>query len=224
MTSVAGDTAELLRGALRLAAPAPPAAAEVRPDPTRERVLDAALQLAAASGLRHLTMDDVAARAGVGRMTVYRRFGTRQALVDALTLREAGRCLGEIAGALDPGAALLDRMASLFTTTLRVINEHPLLARLARVEPQAIVHELTRNDSEVFRLVRDFLVGEVRAAQTAGELVPGDPEPLAELALRLGLSFVLIPGGAFQDDAETTIHRTLEMLLAPRAQSCRPPP
>jgi AcrR family transcriptional regulator len=57
-------------------------------DATSERILDAALALSAASGLRHLTMDDVARRAGVGRMTVYRRFSDRDGLVDALVERE----------------------------------------------------------------------------------------------------------------------------------------
>ena len=56
-------------------------------DAVYNRVLDAALALAAASGLRHLTMDDVARRTGVGRMTVYRRFGSKAALIDALAGR-----------------------------------------------------------------------------------------------------------------------------------------
>src|SRR5205807_10543318 len=71
-------------------------------DALSERILDAALELAAASGLRRLTMDDVARRAGVGRMTVYRRFGGHGKLIDALAVRECRRCLERIAAALDP--------------------------------------------------------------------------------------------------------------------------
>jgi TetR/AcrR family transcriptional repressor of uid operon len=71
-------------------------------DALSQRILDAALELAAASGLRHLTMDDVATRARVGRMTVYRRFGSRAALVDALAVRECRRCLDKIAAASSP--------------------------------------------------------------------------------------------------------------------------
>src|SRR5918992_3714381 len=65
-------------------------------DALSERILDAALDLAAAFGLRNLTMDDVARRAKVGRMTVYRRFGSKQALVDALSVRESRRCLAAL--------------------------------------------------------------------------------------------------------------------------------
>lgn len=190
-------------------------AGEPGSDPTHERILDAALELVAAGGMRKLTMDDVAARARVGRMTVYRRFGTRGTLIDELVVREGRRCLAELAAAVSPQAPFEERVAALFAATLRVIGEHPLLARLARVEPEAILRELTRNDSEVFGQVRAFLVAQVREAQSAGELIMGDPEPLAELALRLGASFVLIPGGVFTGADETAICRTVRTLLRP---------
>lgn len=162
-------------------------------DPTSNRVLDAALELAAASGMRNLTMDDVARRAGVGRMTVYRRFGGRGALIDALAVRECRRCLASISGGVDGAASPADRLAALFTATLAVIREHPLLARLASFEPDALLLELTRDDGAVFRLVREFLVGVIREGQEDGELIDGDANVLAELALRLGASFVLMP-------------------------------
>jgi AcrR family transcriptional regulator len=189
-----------------------------RSDPTRDRVLDAALDLAAATGLRHLTMDDVAARAGVGRMTVYRRFATRAELVDALAVREAQRCLARIAAAVRPADELVERISRLFEVTLQVIAEHPLLARLARSEPEAILRELRREDSRVFSQVRGFLVAQLRAAQTTGELASGNPEPLAELAIRLGASFVLIPGGRLGSGDPAVLRRTVRQLLAARAQ------
>jgi AcrR family transcriptional regulator len=202
-------------GAVRLLALASDPAVATDADALTERILDAALELAAASGLRHLTMDDVAARARVGRMTVYRRFGARQQLVDALAARECRRCLETISAALDPRAAVEDRAAALFITTLRVIREHPLLARLARVEPESFLRELTRDGSAVLHLVREFLVAEIRRAQQAGELVPGDPRPLAELVVRLGASFVLMPDSGLALDDERMMRETAHMLIAP---------
>jgi AcrR family transcriptional regulator len=182
-------------------------------DPAGERILDAALALAAASGLKNLTMDEVARRSGVGRMTVYRRFGSRGALVDALAVRECPRCLATIAAALDPSVGADERLASLLTTTLRVIREHPLLARLASFEPDALLRELTRDDSAVFRLVRQFLIDLIAEGQRTGELVAGDPAVLAELALRLGASFVLIPETALPVDDPETVRATIAALL-----------
>jgi AcrR family transcriptional regulator len=184
-------------------------------DASSERVLDAALALVAASGARNLTMDDVAARAGVGRMTVYRRFGGRQQLLDVLAVRECRRCLAQISAALDPAKPIDERATELFVATLRVIREHPMLARLARVEPEALLHELNRDSSAVFRLVRDFLVAQIHSAQMAGELPDGDPAALAEIAVRLGASFVLIPDSAIVSHDEQQTRETVRMLLAP---------
>lgn len=177
------------------------------------RILDSALALAAASGLRHLTMDDVARRAGVGRMTVYRRFGSKPALVDALAVRECRRCLSKIAAAIPAGAAADERIAALFTATLGVIHEHPLLARLAAFEPEALLLELTRDESAVFRLVREFLVGMIRASQESGELVDIDPAGLAEVALRLGASFVLMPDTVLPLDDADALRRLIATIV-----------
>jgi TetR/AcrR family transcriptional regulator, repressor for uid operon len=209
------------KGAVRLLELASDPAVTTDDDALTERILDAALELAAASGLRHLTIDDVAARARVGRMTVYRRFGARQQLIDALAARECRRCLETIRAALDPWAPVEDRAAALFITTLRVIREHPLLARLARVEPETFLRELTRDGSAVLHLVREFLVAEIRTAQQAGELVPGDPEPLAELVVRLGASFVLMPDSVLALDDEQMMRETAHVLIAPALRGRR---
>jgi AcrR family transcriptional regulator len=206
--SHAPETARLLALAFDARVPA----AE---DAISRQVLDAALALAAGSGLRHLTMDDVARRAGVGRMTVYRRFGSKAALVDALAVRECRACLSTISQALDPQASFLDRSVSLFITVLRVIREHPLLARLARVEPEAFLNELTKDGSAVFLMVREFLVGLVAEAQRRGELLPGDPAVLAEMGLRLGVSFVLMPDSVLALEDEGASRAAVRELLKP---------
>jgi AcrR family transcriptional regulator len=187
-------------------------------DNMSQRILDAALELSAASGLRHLTMDDVARKANVGRMTVYRRFATKSALVDALAVRECRHCLAVIADAIDPDDGVVDRIAAMFVAVLRVIREHPLLERLARVEPEALLSELTRDRSRVFRLVREFLIDRIHQAQEAGELAEADAAVLAELALRLGASFVLMPDSVLALDDEAATRATVRALLAPVLQ------
>jgi AcrR family transcriptional regulator len=102
------------------------ASVEPPDDALSERILDAALALAAAFGLRNLTIDDVARRAKVGRMTVYRRFGNKQRLVDALSVRESRRCLAELDSAAPADAAAEEQVAAGFVTALRIAREHPL--------------------------------------------------------------------------------------------------
>jgi TetR/AcrR family transcriptional repressor of uid operon len=185
-------------------------------DALSERILDAALELAAASGFRRLTMDDVARRAQVGRMTVYRRFGGHASLVDALAVRECRRCLDRIGAAIDPRQPLEERLASLLIATLEVIREHPLLERLARVEPEALLRELSRGDSQVLALLRGFLAGLIREGQASGELAAGgDPELLAELGIRVGLSFVLLPQSVLPVGDERGTREAVRAILAP---------
>jgi AcrR family transcriptional regulator len=60
-------------------------ALDVEPDPgSRERILAAAAELIGRDGLRAMSMDELAARAGVSRASVYRLFPGKAALFDAL--------------------------------------------------------------------------------------------------------------------------------------------
>ncbi|MHA7210103.1 TetR/AcrR family transcriptional regulator [Arthrobacter sp. MDT1-65] len=86
-----------------------------RTDAARNRrlLLDAAAEIVASCGPDKLTTDAVARRAGVGKGTVFRRFGSRAGLLHALA-DEAGRSFQQafMAGPppLGPGAAPLERL------------------------------------------------------------------------------------------------------------------
>jgi AcrR family transcriptional regulator len=146
---------------------------------------------------------------------VYRRFASKAELLEALAVRECRRCLHAISTALDPALPIDERAAAGFVAMLRVVHEHPLLERLARVEPEAFLTELRRDDSAVFRLVRGFLTTVIRASQRTGELLPGDPAPIAELALRVSASFVLVPESVIGLDDEAATRATVRELVAP---------
>lgn len=76
----------------------------------RVRILQAARETFATGGLS-VTLDDIAAAAGVGVGTVYRRFPDKEALIDAL-FEERIAQIAEVAeaghSAADPWAALVD--------------------------------------------------------------------------------------------------------------------
>jgi AcrR family transcriptional regulator len=184
-------------------------------DPLSERILDAALALSAASGIRHLTMDDVAAGAGVGRMTVYRRFGDRLRLIDALAVREARRCLATLDAASRPDAPIADQIAEGFVTSLRIAREHPLLNRLARVEPDAVLAALLEDGGAIFAMARAFLAERLRAAQRDGVLGPLDVDVAAELLVRLMLSFVLIQESVLPLEDEQRARELARRMIAP---------
>lgn len=190
-------------------------ASEPPTDAAGERILDAALALAAASGLRHLTIDDVARRAGVGRMTVYRRFGDKRRLLEALSLRETARCLAELDAASDPGDEIADQVADAFVASIRIANEHPLLNRLARVEPEAVLAATLADGAAPFRIARAYMADRLRAAQEAGRMGELDVEAAAEILVRIAISFVLIQPSVLPLDDPERLRAAAVLLVAP---------
>lgn len=201
--------------ALTLLANAVGSDAEPPDDGISNRVLDAALDLAAASGVQHLTMDAVARRAHVGRMTVYRRFGDKRALVAALGAREGRRCLAEIDAAARFDAPIAEQVAAGFATSLRLAREHPLLSRLARLEPETVLGALTEDGGALFAVARGYLAERLRKSQRAGVLGPVEVDEAAELLVRLALSFVLIPESALPLEDEDRVGALAQRMLAP---------
>jgi len=191
------------------------AGAELPDDAVSNRILDAALELAAASGVQHLTMDAVARRASVGRMTVYRRFGDKPALVAALGAREGQRCLAELDAAAEPDAPIAEQVAAGFVTSLRLAREHPLLSRLTRLEPDSVLGALTEDGGALFGLASAYLAGRLRQSQRAGVLGPVDVDEAAELLVRLAVSFVLIPESSLPLEDEEQARDLARRLLAP---------
>lgn len=200
---------------LNLLARALDPAVEPPADETSERILDAALALSAASGVQHLTMDAVARRARVGRMTVYRRFGDKERLVEALAVREGRRCLAALDTASPPDAPIEDQVAAGFATSLRLVREHPLLGRLARVEPESVLAALTSEGGALFSMMRAYLAERLRAAQRAGVLGDVDVEVRAELLVRLTFSFVLIQDSVLPLDDEEHVREAARRHLVP---------
>ncbi len=182
-------------------------------DAISDRILDAALSLSAASGVHNLTMDDVARRAGVGRMTVYRRFGDKARLVSALETREAQRCIAALDAAAPADAPIVDQVAEGFVTSLRLAREHPLLNRLARHEPESVLD--AANAGGLFVLARAFAAQRLRAAHSAGVVGAIDFDAAAELLVRLCVSFVLIQDTVLPVDDEQRLREVARGLIAP---------
>ncbi len=78
-----------------------------------ERILDAAADLLERWGYRRLTMDDVAAAAGIGKGTIYLHWKTREALFQAVLNREISALIADLRSAVerDPRNALPHQLA-----------------------------------------------------------------------------------------------------------------
>ncbi len=182
-------------------------------DEVYERILDAALTEGESKGIERITMDAVAARAKVGRMTVYRRFGSKEELTAALARREATRGMLQIAASVDLSKPIPAQVADGFVAALAVAAGHPLLKRLARFEPEVLLASFNDPDDPLFSMLRSFVAGQITA--TAGQALRADPEEAAEILVRIGLSYLLIPGGIVDVSDEAQARRLAETLIAP---------
>jgi AcrR family transcriptional regulator len=124
-----------------------------------ERILDAAADLLQRLGYGRLTMDDVAAQAGIGKGTIYLHWKSREALFQAVLQRELAVLLNELAAAIraDPANALPHRLGRQYFFS---IMRRPLLRAFFRMDRE-IMGKLTR-------LLR---VREVQLSQLRSEFV-----------------------------------------------------
>ncbi len=116
--------------------PAPPLRADAQRN--RERVLCAAARVIEHSGAAGLTMEAVAEEAGVGKGTVFRRFGDRSSLLHALLDEEERRLQDAvIAGPppLGPGAPPLERLIAFGDARLDHLVRHGELLAAAELGP-----------------------------------------------------------------------------------------
>lgn len=102
----------------------------------RQKILAAAERLFAEHGAEGVSMDAVAEAAGVGKGTLYRRFGDRSGLARAI-LDERDREFQEslIRGVppLGPGAAPVDRLIAFGNGVIELVNAHGDLIMAAQI-------------------------------------------------------------------------------------------
>jgi AcrR family transcriptional regulator len=108
----------------------------LRADAARNRaaVLDAAARLFAARGVDNVSMDEVAAEAGVGKGTLFRRFADKAGLATALLdAREAELQQRILSGPppLGPSASAGDRLVAFVDAYLSYVLQHLELVRMS---------------------------------------------------------------------------------------------
>lgn len=105
------------------------------PDAAAEAILDAALVEFDRHGIRRVSLEDVARRAGVSRTTIYRRFANREELVAAVMDRENARLFADIADELNEARPQSNYYVEAFTSAILRSRRHRVLNRMITDEP-----------------------------------------------------------------------------------------
>jgi TetR/AcrR family transcriptional regulator, repressor for uid operon len=180
-------------------------------DRTSLRILDAALAEAASVGLQRITVEDVVRRAGVSRMTAYRRYPRRDDLVAALARRETQRFLGAVADAIDRAENPRDGVAEAFIAACAFARGHPILRRAAHNEPAPIA-----DSEELLKMGSAFIANYIHGDE------PGTPRQqvrwVADVFARLFFTYISMPPADpdFAGDAE--LRRFAHEVLTPMVE------
>ena len=181
-------------------------------DRTSQRLLDAALKEAASVGLQRITVEEVVRRAGVSRMTAYRRYPRRDDLVAALVRRETQRFLAAVADAIEATLDPDDGVANAFIAAVTFARDHPILRRAAHTDPAPPAESAELIDMGS-AFIANYMHGEA----------PGTPtQPVrwvADVFARLFFTYLSMPptDPDFGDDAE--LRRFAHAVLTPMVRT-----
>lgn len=184
-------------------------------DLVAERILDAALEQFRLAGIRRSSVQDIARRAGVSRVTVYRRFPQKDALVRAMAAREARRVIAAIDAQTGPVEPFCERIAEGFLAAVRAVRAHPVIRQLLAVEPDELLRYLTIDGEQIIAIATEYAATQIRRAQRDGDAPHYDPEPVAEILARLIHSLLLTPTGGIPLEDEQRVRAFARAHLAP---------
>jgi AcrR family transcriptional regulator len=175
-----------------------------------DRVLDAARECVLAVGVRRTTLTDVARRAGVSRMTLYRRYPDLEAVLSALMTREFGRLIGGPA----EGDTIRERVVTMVVRGCRALACDPLFVRLLDVDPELLLPYMTRRLGGVQKIA--IAAGaEALAADDGSVRRDAAPEVLSAGIELIARGFVLASHGELAVDPWVELERAIDGYLRP---------
>jgi len=184
-------------------------------EPAEDVVLDAARACVLAVGFRRTTFSDVARRAGVSRMTLYRRFPDLETLLSALMTREFGRVVERAREAGSGAATCRERAVAMVTLAAQRLHADPLFNRLLDVDPELLLPYVTVRLGGMQRMAVAGLTAELEAGMGDGSIRLGRPAALAGVIELMARGFVLAREPARPPDAWAELGRAVDGYLRP---------
>lgn len=178
-----------------------------------EAIVSAVNRLLAQKGFDHMTVDEVAAEAGIAKAILYKHFASKEALAAAAIVRVLDRAIGTVdALRLNAAAAPLDQLKAVVRWVMRVQldGEMPTLP----AQDSALRAALLADPHYLDRLTQlSDLLGEwIVAAQASAALDPELPPEVVLyriFAIACDPVLALLKAGGNHDDA-----RIVDMLVA----------
>ena len=130
------------------------------PEP-RDGYLDAARACILDVGWRRTTLTEVARRAGVSRMTIYRAWSDMPTLLGDLMTREWGEVVAAQPAAGDP--------ADVLVATVQALRENELFVRIVELDPELLLPYLLARRGRSQEAIATLLEARIVEGQAAGD-------------------------------------------------------
>lgn len=184
-----------------------------------EALLDATQACVLAVGVRRTTMTDVARRAGVSRMTLYRRYADVTSLLQALMTREFTQIIDDVEREVATLPSARERLVTAAVAGVDRLTRNPLFLRIVDVDPELLLPYLTLRRGAFQRAAVGVFEARLADGIADGSIGASDPGAAArtiELALR-GFAFqALAPDAEDEREQELSeLRRLLDRYLAP---------
>ncbi len=193
-------------------------------DSPRDGYLDAARDCILDVGWRRTTLTEVARRAGVSRMTIYRTWADMQQLLGDLMTREWSDVVAATVAQEDPSAPTPDRLVADIVGTVRTLRENELFVRIIELDPELLLPYLLARRGRSQDAILALTEAQIRAGQAEGTIRQGNPVAIARALVLAAHGFVLSlhtmvsdegEGGATEAELDTELTTLLSRMLAP---------
>ena len=187
----------------------------------RDAYLDAARACILDVGWRRTTLTEVARRAGVSRMTIYRTWSDMQELLGDLMTREWGELVASTQPTLgydEAAGPTPEQVADGVLRAVGVLRDNELFVRIVELDPELILPYLLARRGRSQELILGLLAAVIEAGQATGTVRQGNPTALARSLVLAAHGFVLsahtmaddqVSPDELDDELRLLIERTL---------------
>ena len=170
--------------------------------------LDAARACILDVGWRRTTLTEVARRAGVSRMTIYRTWPDMPAVLGDLMTREWGEVVAaavaaaddSLAGSPDSRATVADHLVAIVVATARALRDNELFVRIVELDPELLLPYLLTRRGRSQQAITELTAARITEGQAEGSIRAGDPVTLARALVLAVHGFVLSVHTMVDDD------------------------
>lgn len=165
-------------------------------------------------GVRRVTMDEIAATAGVSRPTLYRYFGDRDSLIRAIVDHRAGKLVGRFHRLLDEQPTLADKLVTGSLFLVHIGRQDQFIHELLRSDSEHFTNELMIEEGTATAFAEAAWSPTFKAAAGAG-LLPDDFDERMAYRWLTSVNFMLIGWRDYDEQPESYKREMLLRFLTP---------